>query len=204
MRDGLGYLIFEKPAGIRTDGVIRLRDLKIEAEGRVDSVPSPWLPLWRLIPRPTITASDVFVDFGSGKGRVVCQASMYPFGRVIGVELSEELNQIARANVAHHRRVHARSVEIVTADVLNWPLPDDLSVAYFFNPFYGDVFHRVVEKLLQSYDRNPRKLQIVYANPVEHTYLISTGRVRLVKHLRGWRPGKKWSRSNSASCYIVT
>src|SRR3984957_17090364 len=43
-----------------------------------------------------------FVDLGSGKGRALLLASDYPFREIIGVELSPELDQIARANIAHY------------------------------------------------------------------------------------------------------
>ena len=50
--------------------------------------PSSWLPLrWglrRVHPGP----DDVLVDFGCGKGRVICEAARRPFARVIGVEIS--------------------------------------------------------------------------------------------------------------------
>jgi SAM-dependent methyltransferase len=203
-REALGYLIFERRPGVYTAGRVNLRDLGLEAEGRNDSTPSAWLPLRRLLPPSTVGSTDVFCDFGSGKGRVVCQAAKYRFARVIGVELSEELNRIARENVARHRTVRAGRVEIVTADVLDWPIPDDLSVAYFYNPFVGEIFHTVVTRLIESFDRHPRRLRILYVNPREHQYLLSTGRIRPVRHLRGWRPGKEWSRSHSAWLYVVS
>ena len=41
-------------------------------------------------------ATDVFVDYGCGKGRVVVLAARRKFQRVIGVELSAELADAAR------------------------------------------------------------------------------------------------------------
>src|SRR5271166_6630819 len=41
----------------------------------------------------------VFVDIGSGKGRVLLMAADYPFQRVIGVELLPELHRVAQANL---------------------------------------------------------------------------------------------------------
>ena len=41
-----------------------------------------------------------FVDVGLGKGRALLLASDYPFREVIGVELSPELDRIARSNIA--------------------------------------------------------------------------------------------------------
>src|SRR5580698_4756503 len=43
-----------------------------------------------------------FVDLGSGKGRALLLASDYPFREIIGVELSPELDRIARANIARY------------------------------------------------------------------------------------------------------
>jgi predicted RNA methylase len=40
-----------------------------------------------------------FVDFGSGKGRVLLVASHYPFREVVGVEFSPELQKIAEGNI---------------------------------------------------------------------------------------------------------
>ncbi len=40
-----------------------------------------------------------FLDFGSGKGRMVIAAATLPFRRVLGVEISDRLLQEARRNV---------------------------------------------------------------------------------------------------------
>jgi hypothetical protein len=40
----------------------------------------------------------VFVDFGSGKGRALLLASHFPFKKIIGVEMTPQLNKIARTN----------------------------------------------------------------------------------------------------------
>jgi len=149
---------------------------------------------------------DVFVDYGSGMGRVVYQAAaQYPFKRVIGVELSEELNAIARENIDRNRpRLRCQAVELLTSDALGFEVPPDVSIAFFFNPFTGELFASVIDRLLASYDRHPRRLRIIYRNPLEHERLIATGRVRPVRRVRGWRPGREWSRSNSTRMYEVT
>ena len=59
----------------------------------------------------------VFVDLGSGKGRILLLASRYPFRGVVGVEFAHELNEVAERNIAlsanHRRRCH--DVRTVTA-----------------------------------------------------------------------------------------
>lgn len=75
--------------------------------------------------------------------------------------------------------------------------PDDVTLVFFADPFTGAVFASVIERLLTSLDRCPRRMHIIYRNPVEHDFLVSTGRVRPVRHLRGMRPTRSWSASNS-------
>ncbi len=197
--------LVEWRTGIETEGNIDLRSLGCEAEGRVYYMPSGWTTLPRILPRRDVGPEDVFLDFGSGLGRVVFQAARYPFKRVVGVEVSEQLQATARANIDRNReRLRAGEVQLVTCDAATFEIPDDVTVAYLFNPFTGSLFSKVITNLLESYDRRPRRLRIIYRNPVEHEFLLSTGRVRVVRRLSGLRPTPQWSRSNATFLYEVT
>jgi SAM-dependent methyltransferase len=186
-------------------GTIQLETLGVAGADRIYYAPSEWTVLRRILPRRQVGPNDVFVDFGSGLGRVVFQAARYPIKRVIGVELSKQLSDVARRNIGRNReRLACQQVELVTADALDYEIPDDVTVAYFANPFTGDIFKAVIERLLASVDRRPRRVRLIYRNPVEHDYLMSTGRFRPLRRLRGWRPGRAWSISNSTRMYEVT
>ena len=125
---------------------------------------------------------DVFVDFGSGKGRVVYQAARYPFSRVIGVEISEKLNAVARRNVESKRdKLLCPRIELVTADAAEFEIPDDLTVAYFFHPFGGETFKQVIDNIVESVVRRPRRVRVIYRIPVMEDYLLSAGRFELVR-----------------------
>jgi Methyltransferase domain len=176
VRDLAREVLFERPAGIRSGGMVRLADVGLGHHERVDYTPLPWRALPRIL--PPVSADDVFVDIGVGKGRVLCQAARYPFARCIGVELSDELAEIARANVETMRRRRARSVEVVTADGTEWPIPDDVTMVFLNNPFVGESFARAAQNLVASLDRRPRRLQVIYVNPWEHEQLLATGRFR--------------------------
>jgi SAM-dependent methyltransferase len=147
----------------------------------------------------------VFLDLGSGQGRVVFQAArFYPFRRVVGVELVADLHARAAANIAGNRgRLRCRDVQLVCSDVLDFRIPDDVTVVHLYNPFTGNTFATVIDRLLASVDRRPRRLRIVYANPVEHEQLMATGRVRLARRVHGLRPGREWARSASTYVYEV-
>ena len=109
---------------------------------------------------------DVFVDFGSGKGRVLLLAAEYPFRRVIGIEYSRELHQQAQANLAAARaRLRCRDVECICADATEWSLPARANVLFFYNPFEGPVLAKVCENIRASLREHPRRLTLIYVRP---------------------------------------
>jgi SAM-dependent methyltransferase len=196
--------VIERWTGTETSQEVNLDTLGLAANGRVRYEPSGWLDLWRILRPSDVGPDDVFADFGSGKGRVVLQAARYPFKRVIGVELSEELTAIARRNVAAARaRRRSQEVELVTADVLDVDVPDDLTYAYLYNPFSGEILDALVQKLITSVDRSPRTLRFIYRTPLEHERIMLTGRFRLERSVRGFRPGRSWSEKMSIRLYVL-
>jgi hypothetical protein len=168
--------------GLETSG--RQYELEHFHSERVAYEPSGWLFLRRALRKRDVEPSDVFVDFGSGKGRVVFQAARYPFRRVIGVEISEALNEVARFNIDRNRsRLACQDVTLVTADAADFEVPDDMTVAYFFYPFAGATFKRVMANIVLSLDRQPRRVKLIYACPGEEESVASTGRFRLIRRL---------------------
>lgn len=204
LRDGTTYLLFDRRLGVRTSGYIELDELGIAAPGRERYKPVGLIQFRRILPRRTVTADDIFLDIGSGMGRAVLLAATYSFRRVIGVELSTQLVDIARDNVDRSRaKLRCKDIVIVNGDAVHYEIPDDVTVVFMYNPVRGDIFAAVVKNVLDSYDRRPRTLRIAYGNPIEEPILLSTGRIRMVRHLSGFRPGRDWSRSNSFKMYTV-
>lgn len=196
--------LIERWTGTETSSEVDLQALGFAPEGRVRYEPSGWLDLRRILRPRDIAADDVFVDFGSGKGRVVIQAARYPFKRVMGVELSEQLTAIARSNVAAtERRRRCGAVELVVADVVAFKVPDDMTVGYAYNPFVGDVFQTLIDKLIESVDRAPRSVRLIYRTPMEHDRIMATGRFRLERSVRGLRPGRGWADKTSTRLYVL-
>jgi 16S rRNA G966 N2-methylase RsmD len=195
---GTGFL--ERRAGIETEATIGTEELGFENPSSWRYQPVGWFALRRILRRSEVGPGDVFIDIGSGMGRMVFQAAArYSFRRVIGVELSHRLNEIARANIERSRdRLRCRDVELVTADAA--ALPDDATVVCMNNPFTGPVFADVADELVASLERRPRRMRVIYANPREEQLLLDRGFHR-VRALRGFRPTPEWSRSNSVRMY---
>jgi hypothetical protein len=183
--------VLELRYGVATSEHVYHEDLGLDTENRVWHDPSDWVAIRRALARLRVGPDDVFVDFGSGLGRALLVASTLPFRRVVGIELSAELSARARRNLVRSRiRRRADKVEVVTADALEWPIPPDLTVAYLYCPFTGDVFRRVIDKLLQSVDEHPRPLRLVYNYPFEHNQLVRNERMRVLSVAPSTWPGK--------------
>ena len=152
-------------------------------EDRVLYVPSSWHVLPRALRYIGVSERDTFVDFGCGKGRIVHQAAKWPFHRVIGVEVSPELAEIARNVLAERSHQHrCRNVEIVVSDVKEFPVPDDFTIGYFFRPFGDKTLEAVLQAIVESIDRNPRRVRLIYLWPMtSRSKFLATGRFRVAK-----------------------
>lgn len=192
----------ERQRGIETGQVVDLEDLGLAGLDRVRYEPSGWLDLRRALRRVDVGADDVFLDLGAGKGRVVIQAASYRFRRVIGVELSDELSCVARQNIeASASRLRCQDVTIVTADAAEYVIPDDVTVVYMYNPFRGETFERVLQALIASVERAPRRLRVIYRTPLEQERLEATGRFFLTHVANGLRPSRHWAWYRSVRVY---
>jgi SAM-dependent methyltransferase len=174
---------------IDTSRVVHLHAVGFEALGRQEHAPSGWWFMRRALKGCEITPADVFVDFGSGMGRAAYVAARYyPFGRVIGVEIVGEFNAIAAENVRRMKhKLRCKHVEFVTCDATTYDVPDDMTYAYFFNPFTDDIFEKVLANIVASLDRHPRTVTICYANPTMENVVLNSGRFAKVRETTGIR-----------------
>ena len=201
-RRALGVMLFDRRQGVETWRPVDLAALGLADEHRIGYAPSGWLDVRRALAGRHIGPDDVFLDLGSGKGRIVLQAARLPFKRVIGVELSAELTAVAAANVeAARSRLRCQDIELVTADAAEFRIPDEVTIAYTFNPFTGPVFQAVIDELIASVERRPRTVRLLYRTPREHERLMRAGRFRLVRVITRWRPTREWASTTAINVY---
>jgi hypothetical protein len=116
---------------------------------------------------PTFT----FVDLGSGKGRTLLMASDYPFRRIVGVELLPTLHHAAQENLGKYRSESQKcfALESICADASEFSFPTDPILLFLFNPFPESGLRRVIANLENSLREHPRKIYVIYHNPLlEH------------------------------------
>jgi SAM-dependent methyltransferase len=204
-RGFIGAHVVDRRKGIETSRVITLDMLGLPTEDRIGYAPSGWRNLPSALRHIPVGEDDVFLDLGSGKGRIVLQAAAGPFKRVVGVEISAELNAISRANLeATRSRLRCQDVELIEADISTFRIPDDVTVVYAYNPVRGELFETAMQALLASYDRNPRQMHLLYRYPREHDRLDASGRFHLLKTLTTWRPRPSWRRATAINVYRIS
>jgi hypothetical protein len=121
-----------------------------------------------------IDASDIephrfsFIDYGSGKGRVLLLAARFPFRRVVGVEYSPKLHRIAERNLRSTRFADRRSgpVESICMDAVQFRIPEESVVFYFYDPFERTIMGSVRDNVVRSYEDNPRSIVVIYLDPL--------------------------------------
>lgn len=183
LRSAVMSRVFARSGTDETSVRMSLADLGLEHPDRHPYIPSAWWVLRWLLPTSAVASDEVFVEFGCGKGRIVLDAARrYRFKQVVGVELSEELSATARELVARERgRLRCPDVRIETVDATTFELPDAPTVAYMFNPFVGETFQRVLDNMVESLDRNPRRMRLIYVNPMDHDAVMATGRFQVTR-----------------------
>ena len=166
--------------------------------------PFGWWQVARMFQRCRLEPDDVLVDFGSGTGRVVLfAAARFRCRRVIGVERDERLDAIARRNVSRARLRPRTPIVLVRTDAVEFEIPDDVSVAFFYNSFDGDPFDQLAANLEASVSRAPRRLRFLYANPRAAEVLVDHPRFVLVDQIRSPRRDPVSARSCSVNIYEV-
>src|SRR5215211_5814962 len=141
----LQRLVLERRYGM-PPGALRdvdLVDIGFGAPGRVrQHIPSPWGALGRILRGGEITREDVFIDIGCGMGAVLVEAAArYDFRRVIGIDVVPEFTEVAKETIARGRgRLRCPEIEVVTGDVIEYEVPDNLTVVYMFDLLRGHIF----------------------------------------------------------------
>ncbi len=159
---------FDRKYGVDTCGIKPLSDLDINSSQKLTAVhyePTPVDAIRSILKEIPIYHPDyTFVDFGSGKGRVLLLASEYPFGKIVGVELSQSLHGIAESNIQIWDCPEQKcfEVESLCIDASKYSLPDTPLVLFFFSPFSPSVLSCVIDRIRESLLTNPRGIHIVY------------------------------------------
>ena len=155
LRSRLSNVHWELRLGIATRGVV-----PVEHADSTHYATMNYSTIRAILKHLALDPSDVFVDIGSGKGRVLCCAARYPVMQVVGVDMSEAFCQVARRNARRMRGRRAPiSVETAAAQDFDYSAA---TVLFLFDPFGAAT----LDPLLEQVGRQAQgRVRIAYANP---------------------------------------
>lgn len=161
---------FDRAHGTETSRRVHVTDLKIQNINWIHA--EPYFPTPSRLLADIVEGLDLqfenltFVDLGSGKGRVLLMASQFPFRRIVGVELSKELDAIARKNIAAYRgEQRCKSIETICGDFTTFEFPSEPLFVYLYNPTSVQLSQILARNLMHSVKQCPRQVWILYVAP---------------------------------------
>src|SRR4051812_10558206 len=129
--------------------------------------------------QPRSPQDFTFIDVGSGKGRALLLAADAGFRRIIGVEVVPALHAVAVENIRRREAAQpaaardSSQIESVLADARDFELPREPLVIYLFNPLPEAALAVFIARVQQSLTESPRRIFILYHNPILEHVLAS-------------------------------
>lgn len=119
---------------------------------------------WWLSALPPRLDGFTFVDIGCGQGRPLFAAAQAQkgFGKLVGVEYVQELQEAAVANVARFTGPRDAAIVPLLGDARSYEFPLEPLVIHLANPFKEDVMVDFLANLVRSYERRPRPIFAIY------------------------------------------
>jgi SAM-dependent methyltransferase len=166
-------LYYDFKFGISTMREKQLKNLTIESENKIQGEkyqPSSYYKLNKVIKHFSINLEhECILDLGCGKARFLFFAAVHGARKAIGVEFAKEIFEIANSNKVKFLKKNSNiktDIKIVLSDVVDYVIDDEVTIVFLFNPFKEKVTGKIIENINNSLIRNPRKIQIIYLNPV--------------------------------------
>jgi SAM-dependent methyltransferase len=165
---------FDRRHGTDTGGMVPTRDLDI-ADPATKWQSNLYLGSPERVTRHLIRSLPIdcdkftFVDYGSGKGRVLFTAAEFPFKQVIGVEISQALHEVAERNLIRYTGAPLTSeIELWCGDARQFELPEGDIVLHMYHPFGPDILKEMLTLIQAAGQAQPKRRILV-------PYLFSIG-----------------------------
>jgi precorrin-6B methylase 2 len=150
-----------------------------------DYVPTSYKDIFILLKQAGLDKNSVIIDFGCGLGRVSFAAAYLNAKQSIGVEFDEGLFLAAESNKAKSK--FKNKTIFVHQDASFFSIPNEANIFFFFNPFGFGTMEEVIKRIEQSIQTSPRRIVIIYSNPLFQNALKASSTLKLTNE---WPAGK--------------
>ncbi|WP_338453331.1 class I SAM-dependent methyltransferase [Niallia oryzisoli] len=132
--------------------------------------PTPYSALETLFQQYELKNSDRIVDFGCGKGRLNFFIEHLFNATVIGIEMNSIFYQEALKNNEGYVRNRKNSLErihFLNCLAEEYKISSNDNRFYFFNPFSIQIFRKVINNILLSFEQAQRNIDLILYYPSE-------------------------------------
>jgi len=163
---------FDRKYGVDTYGIIHPSELDIQYKNRIygkSYEPVGVIDFEEIYHDLKIPYEEyIFIDLGSGKGLACLLASALPFKKIIGIEYSNELNNIAKNNIRIYpdEKQKCKNYEFICMDACDFHFPNEPFILFLYNPFDSPIMSCIADKISDLYREQPRRIIITYFIPV--------------------------------------
>ena len=169
----------EHKYGINTTGADELQkldELGIDTTHATIYMPVSFLLMEEIFQQLPSTPRNHFLDIGCGKGRALCMAAHHGFKQVTGLDFSKDLCETAKENLSlTQKKFPALETKVINNDAFYYDIPGNVDCIFMFNPFDEIVMSAVVNNIFESLQDNPRRLYIIYVNPLHKDQFLKAG-----------------------------
>ncbi len=169
----------EKKYGLHTTGADELGHLHkkgVDTSHSTIYMPAGYDLLEALFKQVDLKGYRHFIDIGCGKGRVMAVAAHYGARKITGIDYSPLFCRIAREQMEKTAALlPAFSYKIINNDAFYFDIPDDADCIFMFNPFDDVIMSGVADHIAESHRRCPRRITLLYANPMHRGCLEEAG-----------------------------
>ncbi len=130
--------------------------------------PTLYVALEELFENYNLSKDDHIVDFGCGMGRLIFYINYNFQSYVTGVEINERYYEEALINKINYVKKNRKSEDKINFEcnlAQQYEISELDNKFYFFNPFSIQIFSKVIDNILESYENNMRDMDIIMYYP---------------------------------------
>ena len=170
----------EKKYGLDTTDVLVMKELQSKAPNAVHS--NEYMPASYILMEKTFAEvnkfdhNKTFLDIGCGTGRALFVAAANGFTKISGIELyAPYCKLVEKYIISKQSEYPAATISVIGADAATYQIPDNIQTIFFYNPFDEYIMDKVLQHILASLKRSPRRLFVVYLSPIYKSRFLEYG-----------------------------
>ena len=129
---------------------------------------TPYSALEKLFNEYSVNETDSIVDYGCGKGRLLFYINHFFNAKVTGIEMDRNFYHECLNNKISYLSKHKTASDKITFIndfAQNYRITEKDNKFYFFNPFSIQIFMKIIDNILESFEKNNRPVEIILYYP---------------------------------------